>query len=205
MKKFFYLFFYGLLISSCIITTNHTKRDKFLKGKIEQPESKSLLILKFKTPLYDNDIGKVGAEIFHQELLRKNILKKAVLDNQTEWIIKYKDDETSIKNGIKIASEKGFDLVLLGWIDKIVYGKLTGTEVVLKIRLIDVKQNKTLWYERDLQKSNAHDKSYPIETKLSEPAPPVEATLRKLSRKMVSNMFASKKIQNFFKLWEKKN
>ncbi len=205
MKKNLFIIILGLILSSCLININHAKRDKFLKGKIENPEVKSLLIMRFKTPNYDNRIGKLGAEIFHQEFLRKNVLKKVVLDNYTEWTVKYKDEESSIKNGIRIAEKKGYDLLLLGWVDKIVYGKLTGTEIILKIRLIEVKTKKTLWYERDYKRTKALDKSYPIETKLSEPAPSVESTMRGLAKKMVSNMFASKKIKDFFKLWEKKD
>jgi hypothetical protein len=204
MKKYFFLIIFGLLVSSCILKVNDTKRDKFLKGKIEQPESKSLLILQFKTPFYDSKIGKTTAEIFHQELLRKNILKRATLDTQTEWVVKYKDDETSIKNALSIAKKRGFDLILLGWVDKIVYGKLTGTEIILKIRLIEIKSKKTIWYERDIKKTKAHDKSYPIESKLSEPAPSIEYSIRALAKNMVSSMFESKRIKDFFKLWEKK-
>ena len=205
MKRYLSLIIVALLISSCVLKVNDTKKDKFLKGKIAEPESKSLLILQFKTPLYDSKIGKIAAEIFHQELLRKNILKKAVLDTQAEWVVKYRDDETSIKNALLIGEKRGFDFILLGWIDKIIYGKLTGTEIVLRVRVIEVKTKKTIWYERDIKKTKAHDKSFPIESKLSEPAPSIESSLRELSRSMVSSMFASKKIKDFFKLWEKKN
>jgi len=111
---------------------------------------------------------------------------------------------TSIKNALSIAKKRGFDLILLGWVDKIVYGKLTGTEIILKIRLIEIKSKKTLWYERDIKKTKAHDKSYPIESKLSEPAPSIEYSIRALAKNMVSSRFESKRIKDFFKLWEKK-
>jgi len=205
MKKILILIFVILFLSACLIHQDTTQRDIFLKGKVKSPQEKSLLILKFSSPSYDRRVGKIAAEIFHQELLKSNKFGKVMLNNDFHWIVKYRDEETSIKNALSFAREKGVSLLLLGWVEKAVYGKLTDTEVIIKVRLIDVKSLKTLWYERDRKITKAKERSYPLETKLSTPLPPLEYIIRLLARKEIGSMFASKSVKKFFRLWEKRD
>ena len=204
MKKIIILIIFVSFLSACFIHQDTTQRDIFLKGKVKSPEEKSLLILQFSSPAYDQRIGKIASEIFHQELLKSNKFAKVMLNNNFNWIVRFKDEETSIKNALSFARKKGVSLLFLGWVEKAVYGKLTDTEVIIKVRLIDVKNLKTLWYERDRKITKAKDQTYPLETKLSKPLPPLEHTIRLLARKEINSMFADKSVKKFFKLWEKR-
>ena len=205
MRKVIIIIGVLVLLSGCLINKSSTQKDVFLKGKVRNTRGKSVLVLKFASPSYDKKIGLKAAEIFHQELLRVNKYRKVALNNNYEWTVKYRDEETSIRTALEFARKKGFSLLFLGWVEKAVYGRLTDTEVIIKVRLIDTKTLKTLWYERDRKIMKAKDPSYPIETKLSTPLPPLEETIRSLARNQINRMLADKKVKSFFKLWEKRN
>ncbi len=206
MKKIvFVIIAFSIILTGCLLRQDTTQRDVFLKGKVKNTQEKSVLILQFAGPSYDLRIGKRAAEIFHQEMLKANKFGKVVLNNDYNWLVKFKDEETSIKAALKYAREKEFSLLFLGWVEKAVYGRLTDTEVIIKVRLIDTKTLKTLWYERDRKRTKPKDRSYPLETKLSTPLPPLEETIRFIARKQISSMLADKKVKSFFKLWEKRD
>ncbi len=194
---------FAIFISCSLYTPPKSREETFIKTKITSPSSKNLLILGFSYPGYDPEIGKKVSQIFHQEILKKRKLKRVVLKENLLWTMEG-DEEESISNALRISDKMGFDLVLLGWVDKIVYGKLTPFEITLRIRLISVKNKKTLFYAYKREVKESKDLSYPLDQKLSIQTPYFEDVIRDIAEKLVSKMFADHKVKTFLLKYQKK-
>ncbi len=205
-KRIFYVLtvFSLLFIFSCSLYSPPKSREEtFLKSKVTSQREKKLLVLRFISPGYDKSVGVEVAKIFHQEILRTGKLKMAKLREKIRWEMS-EDEESEIEYALRIANEKNFDLLLLGWIDKMVYGKLTPLEIVLRVRLLSVKDKKTLFYLYKREVKESKEREYPLETRLSVLTPPVEYVLRDMAKEIIEKMFSSSKVKNFIKLWSKK-
>ncbi len=180
-----------------------SKEETFIKTNIPNPSNKTIVIFGFSSPSYAPQIGTTVSRIFHQELLKRQTIKKVVLKENTRWLMEG-DEEESIKNAINLANKMGFDLVLLGWVDKVVYGKLTNLEIILRIRVISIKDKKTLFYSYKREVKESKDLSYPLDAKLSLQTPYLEDVIREMANSLISKMLSDNKVKNFLRLWEKR-
>ncbi len=150
-----------LLTNSC---HNQALRDN-IRVHIDQTglfeKQQKVLVINFMQPDYLGEEGAILAEKSQQTLLASGKFQIIAAKTDFDWARSGSSFEDQLKEVFKIA--KDFDYLLIGKIEKFLYGSATSTCVELSIRLIRIKDRLTLYYASLDKEQTARDSKAPLD------------------------------------------
>lgn len=159
-----------------------------LKQKRENFKTSSILVFNFKEPSFAEGKGQVVADLFHQALLKSKKFKVVSVNNRSEWFRLGRTEEEQLQYALKEGAEQKYDYILVGSIEDYYYGGLHKTRVRLKIRLLEVATNITVFLAENRKDEGGKDTSYPMDTRLSTPSRPTDAVAEKAVTELVKKI-----------------
>ena len=138
---------------------------------------KSVAVFKFREPLYPPGMGRAAAELLYSELLRNKAFVSITLESDVSDI--------RLEGLMKIARQKDYDLIIMGDLLYYIEGSLhQPSRVDERIRVIDTRTNKTLWYAKAMDVAPpAPHTDYVIIGGQGAPAPTARVLLKRNAEK----------------------
>jgi hypothetical protein len=159
-----------LILFNCSLVHKNHPVQIYIKNKDIDLKSNSLLIFNFKEPGYALESGIHAAQLCHQKLLKAKTFKTISIENNSPWNRLGETDEERLQNAISEGREKHYSTVLVGEIIEYIYGGINQSRIQIKLRIIDVNSKTTLFYAGIKKSNSSKDPSYPLDTKLADPA-----------------------------------
>jgi hypothetical protein len=174
----------GLLVNfSCTPGSKQQKVVVHLERK-NLPQS-SLLIFNFHEPLHAGGMGAYTAERFHVNLLETKKFQTVALYNDSPWNRLGKTEEERILFALEQGRDKKFDYILVGELTDFYDGMLNKSRLAVRVRIIDVRSQITVFLAENHGESQGKDPSYPMTTKLSQRSQSPKVLAEKIVKELV--------------------
>jgi hypothetical protein len=151
-------------------------------------EKSSLAVFNFKEPGYAKDSGREAAGCIHGLLLASKKIKLVRLNNASSWTRMGVTEEGRIKTAIQQAGELNCSYILIGEITKYLYGGINRVEIRLKVRIIEISTQKTVFYAKNALFETSQEQSYPLDTKLVKQAKNIRNLMNKALAQIVKKI-----------------
>ncbi len=149
---------------------------------------KSIAVPDFYVPEHAAGLGAMFADTLQILLLEKPLFKAVRRDLPVVWTHPGETRESLYKALAASAWKQENDLVVVGLVEQLFYGGLEETVLAVQIRLIDAQSGATVFLASHRMISKPKDPSYPLETKLTNPAESPRLLAEKVLRQIVSRM-----------------
>lgn len=192
MKKKFLLFIVVTLFSSLIANISCSPGTKKLNVVVQLSRKNlaksSLLVFNFREPPHAAGIGAYIAERFHINLLKSKKFKVIGLYNNSPWSRLGETEEDRLLNALEECRDKKFDYILAGELKEFYDGGINQSRVYIKIRIIEVQSQITIFLAENYKESRGKDPSYPMATKLSKRSKHPEILAEKIIEEFIKKM-----------------
>lgn len=138
-----------------------------LKLEREKLHLSSVLVFNLKEPQYAEGNGAYVGELFHVNLLKSKKFKVVSLYTNSPWSRLGESEEERLMNALEEGRNLKFDYILVGELKEFYYGGINKTRVKIKIRIIEVPTETTIFMADNYEEDMGKDPSYPMDTKLT--------------------------------------
>jgi hypothetical protein len=148
----------------------------------------SLLVFNFREPPHAAGMGAYIAERFHINLLKSKKFKVVGLYNNSPWSRLGETEENRLLNALEECQDKNFDYILVGELKEFYDGGINPSRVNIKIRIIEVRSQITIFLAENYKESRGKDPSYPMTTKLSKRSKNPKILAEKIIEEFIKKM-----------------
>jgi hypothetical protein len=174
--------------SSCWLAPPPKSLEVYVHLKQKSMSQSSLLVLNFREPTYAAGKGAEMARIGQELLLQAKKFRVVALRLDSAWDRMGKSDEDRLKLALTDAARGGYDYVLAGELEEFVYGQMGKSRVRIRLRIMAVNTLVTVFYAANMREEAAKDLSYPLDTRLSQPAVAPDRLARQLLREIIHEL-----------------
>jgi phenylpyruvate tautomerase PptA (4-oxalocrotonate tautomerase family) len=174
----------GLLTTfSC--TTGNKQQKVVIHLERKNLAQSSLLVFNFHEPHHAGGLGAYTAERFHLNLLEAKKFLTVGLFNDSPWNRLGKTEEERLLFALEQGREKKFDYILVGEITDSFNGVLNESRLAIKVRIIEVDSQITIFLAENHKENQGKDPSYPMTTKLSQRSQPPKMLAEKIIKELI--------------------
>lgn len=188
MKKLLIILIVLSFLFSCFYIQENKNLKIYVNLKKKGIDKASLLVFNFKEPSYATDKGKIAASIFHKYLLKSKKFHVISINNNSAWIKLGETEEERLKNAIQIGKKSNYDYILVGELFDYIYANVSKSKVGIKIRIIDTKREKTVYFAEDSKQEEGIDPSFPLDTKLTDKSKKPEILIEEIAKEIISKI-----------------
>jgi len=179
-------------ITGCLKYTQNKGLNIYIQYKDAKFSGKSITVINFKEPNYARGKGKLAGTIFHENLLKSKIFYLVKLSNNSDWSKFGKTEEEMLKTAIDEGKNDKTDFILVGSINKYIFGGLNKTEVDIKVRIIEVKTGITYFMCEYSKSDLKKDVSHPFKTNITKSSDLPDKILYEMSEQIIKKLIQEK-------------
>jgi hypothetical protein len=151
-------------------------------------QGKTVLVFPFREPSYAAGKGQLAGRFCHELLIAGRNFRVVGQYLESPWDRLGESEEARLLAAVSEGAAKGFDVVLLGELTEYRFGQLTPSRVGVRLRLIEVATRVTRFFGENARQHAGKDPTYPLDTRLMEPAMPADQLARRVLAELLGTI-----------------